>query len=109
MKDLPESDWKLLRLMKDTLLRRASRTALDRVKGIVIGQDDDPHKIYLALWDTLKTEDSKIGRMFDNMKRSTAILNLAEMIRNELIREDELQGFTEETKERAKEIANQVL
>jgi len=109
MKELPEVDWKILRLMKDTLLRRASRTALEQVKKIVIGPDDDPHKVYLELWDTLKIEDGKIGRMFDNMKRSTAILKLAEMIRNELIREDELQGFTEETRERAEEIANQVL
>ena len=59
MKDLPESDWKLLRLMKDTLLRRASRTALEQVKQIVIGPDDDPHKVYLELWDTIKTEDGE--------------------------------------------------
>jgi hypothetical protein len=105
MKDLPESDWRLLRNMKDTLLQRASRTAIERVRGIVIGPDDDPHKIYLELYSALHSEDEKIAHMFNDMRRSTAILRLAQMIRYGVVRPDELQGFTQETQDRANEMA----
>ena len=105
MKDLPEADWKLLRLMKDTLLRRASRTAIEHVHKFVIGPDDDPHKVYLALYRALQAEDDKIGAMFNDMRRSTAILRLGQMIRHGVIRPDELQEFTQETRDRANELA----
>ena len=105
MKDLPEADWKLLRLMKDTLLRRASRTAIEHVHRFVIGPDDDPHKVYLALYRALQAEDDKIGAMFNDMRRSTAILRLGQMIRHGVIRPDELQAFTQETRDRARELS----
>jgi hypothetical protein len=54
----------------------------------------------------LRSEDEKIARMFNDMKRSTAILKLAEMIRYKLIREDELLRFTEDTRARARELAD---
>lgn len=103
MKDLPEADWKLLRLMKDTLLRRASRTAIEQVHGIVVGPDDDPHKVCLELYRVLQSEDDKIAAMFNDMRRSTAILRLGQMIRHGVITPDELQAFTQETKDRANE------
>ena len=105
MKDLPEADWKRLRLMKDTLLRRSSRTAIEHVRRFVIGPDDDPHKVYLALYHALQDEDDKIGAMFNDMRRSTAILRLGQMIRYGVIRSDELKEFTQETRDRANELA----
>ena len=111
MKDLPESDWRLLRSMKDDLLRRASRTAIEHVHGIVIGPNDDPHKIYLDLYRVVQSEDDKIGEMFNDMRRSTGILRLGQMVRQELITPEELQFFTQETQDRARELAraNQAL
>ena len=85
MKDLPESDWKHLRSLKDDLLRRASRTAIEHVRGIVIGPDDDPHKVYLDLYRVVQSEDDKIGDMFNDMRRSTAILRLGQMVRHGVI------------------------
>jgi hypothetical protein len=111
MKDLPEADWKRLQSMKVDLLRRASRTAIEHVHGVVIGPNDDPHKVYLNLYRVVESEDRKIGDMFNDMRRSTAILRLGQMVRHGVITTEELQSFTEETQERARELgrANQAL
>jgi len=75
------------------------------VHRFVIGPDDDPHNVYLALYRALHAEDDKIGAMFNDMRRSTAILRLGQMIRHGVIRPDELLQFTQETRDRANELA----
>jgi heme oxygenase len=101
----PEIDWKALRSMKDTILRRASTRALEHVESIVTNRQDDPHKTYIALFRALETEDKKISRMFDDMKRSNALEKIAAMIRYNLITEEELGAFTAETAAKAREWA----
>jgi hypothetical protein len=101
----PERDWRALRGMKDTLLQRASTRALERVERILTQRNSDPHQTYLELWRTLETEDEKIARMFDDLKRSNALWKMAEMIRNGRLTPEETGVFTPDTRAKAGELA----
>jgi hypothetical protein len=57
------------------------------------------HKAYVELWRVLDEGDTQIARMFDDLKRSNARLKIFEMIRNGILSPQELEAFTEETRE----------
>jgi hypothetical protein len=100
----PEADWKTLRGMSNVLLKRASSRALDRVEKIIEQQEEDPHKTYIKLWRVLEDEDRKIARVFNDMKRSNALMKLLDMVSYGLLTTDELDKYTKETKERLETI-----
>ena len=106
-----EADWKTLRRMKDELLQRASITAIERVHAIIAGPEADAHKKYIDLWSALKVEDAKIARMFNDMKRSNALFKIFEMTNNQLLTAKEVETFTQDTRDRIKEMqsANQAV
>ena len=103
--DFPEVDWKTLRSLKSRLLGRASTRALEHIEGIIRNREADPHKAYFELWHVLRSEDEKIARMFDDMRRSNARLKLAEMIRFNLLTTEEIKTCTLETRSRVEELA----
>ncbi len=94
---IPETDWKALRKLKDTLLQRASALALARVEGIIAKREARPHDAYITLWRLLESEDTKIARMFDDLKRSNALSKLLEMGRNDLLTPEEISSFSQDT------------
>ena len=99
---MPETDWKALRTLKDTLLQRASALALARVEGIIAKREAHPHDAYIRLWRLLESEDTKIARMFDDLKRSNALSKLLEMGRNDLLTPEEISTFSQETQEKVR-------
>ena len=98
MKTIPEKDWKILKGIKDRLLHMACERAIDRVSRIIKKSKGRAHDAYLEIWSTLKDEDIKIGRMFDDLRRSNAIMKITEMVRAGIMSSNELEAFTEETK-----------
>jgi hypothetical protein len=99
MDRIPESDWKKLRALKDNFLNVACERILEKAHGVISDRSKGSHAAYLALWQLLKTEDGEIALMFDEFKRSTAILKLVVWKRNSLISDAALAEFSEETQE----------
>ncbi len=62
--------------MKGELLQLACGDILDRISTLIIESHESNHKTYLKLWETMRKEDRMIVGMFDDLKRSTAILKL---------------------------------
>lgn len=98
MCDIPEKDWKKLRAMKDELLQVACGRILNKISRVIEKSNEGNHQTYLTLWKTLREEDREIANMFDDVKRSTAILKLAAWYRNKLIDRETLAQFSEETR-----------
>lgn len=97
MNTIPERDWKKLRGMKDALLDTACETIFRKVQAIIDGRAGRTHEAYLALWKLLDAEDKKIAIMFDDLKRSNAILKLAAWRQKGLLTEEELVRLSDET------------
>ncbi len=97
MRDIPEKDWKKLRSIKDRVLDDACARILTRAESIVQNREGRNHEAYLALWALLDKEDDEIALMFNELKRSTAILKLAQWRSHGLLSENDLALFSEET------------
>lgn len=72
------------------------------IRSIMDNKGNDSHKAYLKAWHTITDEDKKIGAMFDDLKRSNAVLKLAIWKINGLIDDEDLKKFSQETRDRIK-------
>ncbi|MBY4677295.1 hypothetical protein [Marinobacterium arenosum] len=97
--NIPERDWKRLRSMKQELLNEACQQIFDKVEAICRQRDNDPHAAYLKLWKLLSAEDEKIVEMFDDHRRSTALLKLIYLRQYGFLSDDDLALFSEETQQ----------
>jgi len=83
--------------MKDRALDLACQRTLDSLSEIISSEDKSAHERYLQLWKTMKAADKNIARMFNNLKRSSAILQLAQWKLNDLITDRDLDSFSPDT------------
>ncbi|WP_027360660.1 hypothetical protein [Desulforegula conservatrix] len=102
MTNIPENDWKIIRSMKDEMLNKACNTIFDKIKSIIDSKGNESHKAYLQVWHTINNEDKEIGAMFDDLKRSNAVLKLARWKINGLIDDEDLKKFGKETRDKIK-------
>lgn len=108
MINIPEKDWKLLRSLKDAKLDQACKEILNRVQNQIKDKGSEYHKKYLAVWEIVNTGNDEIAAMFDDLKRSNAILKLVSWKRNGLLTEEEFNKFSQETRSSIDAIANLV-
>lgn len=97
MNRIAEKDWKTLRSLKDQKLSAACDKIFQRVEAIAKNRGDKTHQAYLKLWKVLNQADQEIVAMFDDLRRSTAIVKLAHWRKYGILSDDELSRFTTET------------
>lgn len=91
MSDISEKDWKIIRSMKDRILNLACERILAKISKIIKNEGDHAHARYLELWKMLRSENEDIAIMFDDLKRSNALIKLAKWKFHGLITDDELK------------------
>ena len=92
--DLPESDWKTFRKLREVALERFCERILAEVGRIASGAKRTSHARYLAAYALIQERDDQIARAFNDSRRSVAAMQLAAMMSLDLIRRDELQYFS---------------
>jgi hypothetical protein len=99
--EFPERDWKTFKKLRDVALERFS----ERIRAECIAKFNDAtltaHERYLAVYDLIQDRDTEIARIFDSLRRSTALLQLRQFWRHGLIDEEEAQALSEETRQLA--------
>ena len=96
MPDIKERDWKRLRNLKPLALERLCVRVLEDMERISSNASLTPHERYLAIYDLIQRRDKDIGRIFDGLSRSNAIIKLRYMLEDGLLTEDEVAGFSED-------------
>jgi hypothetical protein len=104
--DIPESDWRRFREVHKTLLERYCARVLGEVNALTVSPEGSAHERYLRVYKLIEDHDEEIARAFNDMRRSTATLQLGIMRRMGLLSDDELSGFSERTRERVLAIAS---
>jgi hypothetical protein len=105
MRHILEGDWKKVRAMKDELLGVCCDRILNKAGAIIADRSNGSHAAYIALWRLIEKEDDTVVRMFDDLKRSTAIFKLVAWKRHGLISDAELEKFSPETQESVRAMA----
>lgn len=100
MERIPERDWKTFKRLREVALERLSQRVLEECGRICSDTEETPHERYRKLIRTVESRRDDMARAFGDLRRSTAVLRLAQMNALELLRESELAQLTEKTRGR---------
>ena len=97
MREIKESDWIILQRLHSVALERFSQQILAEVEGLVSGDAKSAHQRYLDIDDLPHQCDQEMAQAFNDLRRSTALTQLALMKARGLLTEDELSQLSEGT------------
>jgi hypothetical protein len=98
-REIKESDWKLFRQLHGIALERFSQRVLEEVRLAAIDAKAGYHECYLKVYALIRSRDQTMARAFNDPKRSMAIIQLANIVEEGLLTDDELEQFSAETRE----------
>jgi hypothetical protein len=96
--EIKESDWKVFRKLHETALERYCLRVLEDVRRLIDKDTSSYHERYLKLWELIRNRDKTIA--FNDPRRSQAIIQLANIDAENLLTEDEINQFSDETRAR---------
>lgn len=99
LRDIKESDWKLLRQFKTIALDRLCERVLAEIRYISSDAGRTNHERYLAVYEAIHRCDREIADTFNDLRRSNALVKLAQMKSLKLLTDEELSQFSEQTRE----------
>jgi len=99
MSDFPEADWKILRSLSPVAQERFCKRVLEEVARLIADPSKGHHERYLAMFKLIRRRDNEFGDAFDDMRRSTAMMQLAHIRHHQLLAEEEFMRFSQETRD----------
>ena len=97
--EIKESDWKLLRRLHQVALERFCKRVLAEVRSAAADTGDGYHDRYLRVFELIRDHDKTIGWAFNDMRRSKALILLANIKHEGLLTAAELAQFSPETRQ----------
>ena len=98
MSDIKESDWRIFRELRTVALERFCRRVLEEVERLSADSAKTYHERYLTIYRYTRERDKDIEFAFNDMRRSTAVLQLARIQHHDLLTAEEFSRFSEETR-----------
>ena len=103
--DIPESDWRHFREVHRKLLDKFASRSLEEIVAVIEAKKGTAHEKYLKVYELIHEHDEDMGRAFDDVRRSTAVMQLGIMRRMKLLGDEDLSKFSEQTQTRVLGIA----
>ena len=97
---ISESDWKRFKPLRQLALERFCERVLLDIGRIGADARKSRHERYLDTYRLIQEKDKELVRIFDSLRRSTALIQLGLFRSHGLITEEELSGFSEELRAR---------
>ena len=98
-RDIPESDWRAFRKVRELALERFCQRILGEIGSIAAKSDITYHARYLEIFRLIDQRDDELARAFNVPRRSSAVLQLVAMYSHGLLTQDELLCLTPATRE----------
>jgi hypothetical protein len=102
---MTESEWKLLRTVKEAALDRLCARILEQSKAVIEDASASTHERYLRLFTLIREGDDDVAWAFNGLRRSTADQQFAVMVKLGLVTDEELARFSEKTREGTRMLA----
>jgi hypothetical protein len=97
-RQISEADWKHWRRVREQALERFCAKVLRDAARLETGSGT-AHERYLALYKLIQRRDHQLGEIFDGPRRSAAYVQIAHATRAGLLTSEELDGFSEDTRQ----------
>jgi hypothetical protein len=98
VQQIPESDWKIFRQLQPLALERFCQRVLDEVSQVAADTGKSSHERYLEVFRLLQKQDKELASCFDNPRRSDALFQLARIVFQGLLTDEEFARFSPETR-----------
>lgn len=98
-RQIPEEDWKIFKIIYPKALDRICERVLDEIEEIKSQEGPSNHEKYLQVYKMIKKSDRNIGNIFNDYRRSTALIRLGQMNSFGLLTPKEIGEFSEETRQ----------
>ena len=96
-RDIPERDWKVFRELHKVALGRLCERILAEARAEIERPGTTSHEKYLSLFKLIEDRDDDIARGFDDLRRSTALMQIGVIHSMGLLTGAELRRFSPET------------
>jgi hypothetical protein len=98
-RDIPESDWKVFRTVREAALDRYCARVLHECAAVIEDTSATSHERYLRLFRLLREKDDDLADAFNNPRRSAALIQLARIHGLGVVTDEELRRFSAGTRE----------
>jgi len=98
MHTIPEQDWRVFRELHAVALERYCEKLVDDLQHVLSKDGTAALDRYHAVHDILRKRDPELARAFDDVRRSTAELQILVIHRLGLLRPEEIARFSDETR-----------
>ena len=98
MREIAESDWRVLRRLHPLALERFCERVLAEVERVSHDGAKNHHERYLQIFRIIEQRDREMALLFDNPRRSDALRMLAQIRSHRLLTEDEFSSLSPETR-----------
>jgi hypothetical protein len=96
---IDESDWKIFKPVREQALERFCERVLAEAEGIRADSGKSQHDRYVETYQLLIKRDKELVQIFDHLRRSTAVMQLANFRSEGLITDEEYMRFSAPTRE----------
>ena len=104
MREIPESDWRLFRAVREAALDRYCARVLEESAAILADEGETNRERYVRLYRLLAKRDRTLADTFNNPRRSVARTQLAQMDALGLVTDIELARFSPDTRDSVRRI-----
>jgi hypothetical protein len=94
-----ESDWKIFKPVREHALERFCERVLAEAERIRADVGKSQHERYVETYQLLIKRDKELVQIFDYLRRSTAVMQLATFRSEGLITDEEYMRFSAPTRE----------
>jgi len=105
MKEIPESDWKYLRTIKDKMLETLCKGINDGALHIATDTKLSEFEKFHRLMEHIFDGNERVATCFDDWRRSNVIMKLLALHHDRLLTEEYLSHLSTETRHRIKELS----
>lgn len=96
---IPESDWKRFKDVKAAALERFCERVLQECKEVIEDRGHSAHERYVQLFRLIRERDKELAAAFDYHSRSKVLMQLIAMRQLGVVKDEELEGFSLETRD----------
>lgn len=98
-REIKESDWKLFRRLHPVALERFCQQVIEEINHATSDCTEHFHNRYLEVFNLILERNEEMARAFDDVRRSNAIILLANIREDQLLTEEEFSQFSAETRD----------
>jgi len=99
VREISERDWKVFRELRPIALDRFCERVLADLGSVASEAGKSAHERYLAVFQLFQSRDEELVQMFDTLRRSTALLQIAAIRNRGLMTDQEFSRFSPETRD----------